>query len=211
MQAEETDRLEMALQANAGDECSGYSVTAGVTGALPVGSTIDPATCVFTWQAGVGFVGSYDLVFLRKAASGVVARQDVRVVLNPKRSGLVGPQVVIDIPGADQVVGQAFVVAGWAADLDSEVGTGVDTLHVWAYPAGTTCNGATCDPIFLGVAAYGGIRPDVGAIYGNQFRASGYGLSVDSLPAGTYDVAVFAWSTVTGNFVPASTARVTVK
>jgi hypothetical protein len=205
LQAEETDRVEMVVQANAGDQCSGYSVTAGVTGSLPVGSNLDPATCVFTWQAGVGFVGSYDFVFLREASSGVVSRQDVRVVLNPKRSGLVGPQVVIDIPGSNQVVGQPFVVAGWAVDFDAEAGTGVDTLHVWAYPA----DGG--DPKFLGVAAYGGQRPDVAAVYGTQFRASGYGLSVSDLPAGTYDVAVFAWSNVVGGFVPASTVRVNVK
>ena len=36
-------------------------------------------------------------------------------------------------------------------------------------------------------------------------------LSVDGLAPGTYDLAVFAYSTVTGGFVPAKTVRVTVR
>jgi hypothetical protein len=205
VQSEEMDRIELALSDQPGDRCTGYSVTAGVNAPLPVGSSLDPATCVFTWQAGLGFVGTYDFVFLRESSSHATVRRDVRVVLNAKRSGLVGPQVVIDIPGTRQVVGRPFVVAGWAADLDADVSTGVDTLHVWAYPVSGDA------PQFLGAAAYGGTRPDVAAIYGNQFRDSGYGLEVSDLPAGTYDLAVFAWSNVTGGFVPASTVRVTVK
>jgi hypothetical protein len=115
-------------------------------------------------------------------------------------------------------VDHAFLIGGWAADLDETAGTGVDTLHVWAYPRSTchgatcdTCDGARCDAIFLGATAYGGERADVVAIFGDQFRKSGYGLIVDSLPAGTYDLAVFAWSTVKGGFVPAKVVRVTVK
>ena len=34
-------------------------------GPLPIGSHLDAATGVFTWQPGVGFVGAYDLVFVR--------------------------------------------------------------------------------------------------------------------------------------------------
>jgi hypothetical protein len=67
------------------------------------------------------------------------------------------------------------------------------------------------DPIFLGATAYGGERPDVAAIFGPEFEKSGYGLIVYSLPPGAYDLAVFAWSTVTRGFVPAKTVRVTVQ
>ena len=209
VQAEEMDRIELTLTEESGQTCAGYSITGGVNAPLPAGSNLDPSTCVFTWQAGVGFVGSYDFVFVRQSASGAVARQDVRVALNPKRSGLVGPQVVIDMFGTHQVVGQPFEIGGWAADLDADAGTGVDTLHVWAYPV--AADGQHRDPQFLGVADSGGSRPDVAAIHGARFRATGYGLEVRDLPAGTYDLAVFAWSTVTGGFVPASTVRVTVK
>ena len=78
-------------------------------------------------------------------------------------------------------------------------------MHVWAYPAGGG------DPIFIGPAAVGGTRPDVAAVYGDRFAKSGYGIRVTGLAPGTYDIAVFAYSTVTGGFVPAKTVRVTVR
>ena len=65
--------------------------------------------------------------------------------------------------------------------------------------------------VFLGTAAYGGRRPDVAAVHGEQFVDSGFGLVVDGLAPGTYDIAVFAWSNVAGDFVPAKVVRVTVK
>jgi hypothetical protein len=175
-------------------------------GLLPIGSHLDPTTGVFTWAPGVGFVHAYDFVFVRSGS-----RRDVRIVLNPKHSTRVGPQVVIDTPGSEDpglqnhVVVQPFVVAGWAIDADAPVSTGVDTLHVWAYPVGGN------DPIFLGATAYGGARPDVGALFGERFGPSGYSLTVDSLPADMYDLAVFAWSTAQHRFVPAKVVRVQVR
>src|SRR5262249_55485923 len=99
--------------------------------------------------------------------------------------------------------------AGWAADLDSPSGTGIGTIHAWAYPV--DASGARGTPLFVGVAAYGGDRPDVGAVYGEQFRASGYGLFVTDLPPGTYDLALFPWSLARGAFLPATVVRVVVK
>jgi hypothetical protein len=114
-------------------------------------------------------------------------------------------QVAIDTPRSQQDVGQPFLLAGWAADLDSAVGTGIDTVHVWAYPA---TGGA---PVFLGTPALGGVRPDVAAVHGEQFREAGFALTVQGLTAGTYDLAVFAWSNVTGAFAPPNVVRVTVR
>jgi hypothetical protein len=48
-------------------------------------------------------------------------------------------------------------------------------------------------------------------VYGGHARDSGYGITVDSLPPGTYDIAVFAWSTTTRQFAPAKVVRVLVK
>ena len=78
----------------------------------------------------------------------------------------------------------------WAADLDAAAGTGIDTLHVWAYPA---TGGA---PVFVGTPTLGGVRPDVAAVHGEQFRESGFGLSCRGSSPGTYDLAVFPWSNV---------------
>ena len=77
---------------------------------------------------------------------------------------------------------------------------------MWAYPVGT----ASDDPIWVGVAAYGGARPDVGDLFGPRFARSGYSIEA-ALPAGTYDVVVYAHSVATDSFRIARTVRVTVR
>jgi hypothetical protein len=166
---------------------------------------------------GVGFYGAYDLTFVRWSNGRAIARQDARITLNAKGSNRVGPQTVIDVPSAGGPgskaavyrAGQPFFVGGWAADLDSAVDGGVSTVHVWAYPI--DASGKPLDPVFLGPAIYGGARPDVGAVYGDRFTGSGYGVIVNGLRPGTYDIAVFAFSTVENNFTPAKVVRVIVK
>ena len=197
VQSEELDRIELQTGAT-----TAALLTAEGQRPLPIGAGID-ADGLFTWQPVAGFVGAYDFIF-----SGARAERYVQIVLNPKGSGRVGPQIVIDTPsGASRLLSAnlPFTVAGWATDLDDGLGTGVDAVHVWAYPVG----GA--DPVFVGLAALGGSRPDVAAVYGRRFTKSGYGVTGAGLPAGDYDLAVFAWSTVRQGFAPAKTVRVTVR
>lgn len=205
LRGEEIDRFELALGEHEGQTYAGYLRVGDTLSALPVGSRLDSRTGLFTWSPGVGFVGNYDLVFVRSNGAQTLARQEVRIVLQPKGSGHVGAQVVIDTPRSQQDVAQPFVLGGWAADLDASAGTGIDTLHVWAYPL------TGGPPVFLGTATYAGARPDVAAIHGAQFRDSGFGLVIQGLTPGNYDLAVFAWSSVSGGFVPAQVARVTVR
>ena len=205
IRGEEIDRFEIALGEHQGQAYSGYVRVGERLRPLPIGSTLDARTGAFTWSPGVGFVGTYDLVFVRSAGARAIARQEIRIVLHPKGSGHIGTQVVIDTPRMQQDVAQPFMLAGWAADLDAPSGTGIDTLHVWAYPL---TGGA---PIFLGTTTQGGARPDVAAVHGDQFRDAGWGLSVQGLTPGNYDLAVFAWSSVTGGFVPAQVVRLTVR
>jgi hypothetical protein len=185
IQAEELDRIELTV----GTGRPGYSRVNGALRPLTIGARLDEATGLFTWHPGVAFLGAHDFV---------LGGRDVRIVLHPKGSGRVGAQTVID-------VASGAVIAGWAVDLDSQVDAGVDAIHVWAYPADGS------DPIWVGAAAYGGARPDVAAVYGARFENSGYGLRVDGLAPGTYDLAVFAYSTVQQRFAPAKVARVIVK
>ncbi len=105
-------------------------------------------------------------------------------------------------PHASQV-GSSFDVAGWAVDRGAPSGTGVKAIHVWAFPT----NGAAT---FLGVASYGASRPDVATGLGNtQFTNSGFSLTATVAP-GTYDLYVFAYSTVSNSFDQARIVRVTV-
>jgi hypothetical protein len=65
--------------------------------------------------------------------------------------------------------------------------------------------------VFLGTPTLGGARPDVAAVHGDQFTASGFGLALQGLTPGTYDLAVFPWSNVAGGFAPPSIIQVTVR
>jgi hypothetical protein len=205
IRGEEIDRFELWLGAQTGQTYRGYLRVGNALAPMPAGSRLDATSGWFTWAPGVGFVGTYDLVFVRWAGTQALARHEVRVILAPKGRGHVGAQVEIDTPRAQQQVTQPFLLGGWVADLDAAAGTGIDTVHVWAYPA------AGGPPVFLGTPALGGIRPDVAAVHGDQFRAAGFNLAVQALAPGTYDLAVFPWSNVTNAFAPPKTVRVTVE
>jgi hypothetical protein len=115
------------------------------------------------------------------------------------------PVMALDTP-ADGFGGpQPFVVAGWAVDRAAPSGTGVDAIHVWAFPVGGG------SPVPLGAAAYGGARVDVSAVFGSQFLNSGYTLNVNGLVQGTYDLGVYLHSTVTGTFSLSIARRVTMQ
>jgi hypothetical protein len=130
---------------------------------------------------------------------------DVHVHVEPEPVRGAVRRMVIDIPGTGAALDQPFLVAGWAIDGAAAEGSGVDTLHAWAYPAGGG------DPLWVGVATIGGRRPDVAAIFGSRFESSGYAVQVADLPPGTYDIVVYAHSAATGTFNQAQTVRVTVR
>ena len=97
------------------------------------------------------------------------ARSTVTGTFNQSRSaaGLIvqaQPLMAIDTPADGSQVTQPFTIAGWAVDLASLVGTGVDVVHVWAQPGA-----AGSAPIFLGSATYGAARPDIATLFGARF------------------------------------------
>jgi hypothetical protein len=106
------------------------------------------------------------------------------------------PLLAVDSPASGSTVAQPFLIGGWSIDSAAASGTGVDGVHVWAYPN----PGSGQAPIFAGVAQYGGSRPDVGAIYGGRYTNSGYNLIVKGLRPGPYQFSIFSHSTATGTF-----------
>ena len=88
------------------------------------------------------------------------------------------------------------MIGGWSIDQTAASGTGVDAIHVWAYPNA----GSGQAPIFAGIAQYGISRPDVGGSYGGRFTNSGYNLVAKGLRPGPYQFSVFSHSTATGTF-----------
>lgn len=81
IQIYELERLEM---------CFGHKLVEGYMRVgeelrpLPIGSTLDAERGVFYWQPGPGFIGSYDLVFIRRDEYGIQRRMNVKVKIRPK-------------------------------------------------------------------------------------------------------------------------------
>ena len=63
---------------------AGYLVVDGQLRELPVGSSFDPVRGAFYWQPGLGYVGNYDLLFVRTGADGARERIPVRVTLQDR-------------------------------------------------------------------------------------------------------------------------------
>jgi DNA-binding beta-propeller fold protein YncE len=126
----------------------------------------------------------------------------VDVTIEPRVSR---PAMVVDSPREGDQVKPSFLVAGWAVDRAALSGTGVDVVHVWAYPDG----GAA--PVFIGAASYALRRPDVATYFGDtQFDPSGFALVAQGIAPGKYTLVAFARSTFTGEFSIAQTVRITV-
>jgi len=120
------------------------------------------------------------------------------------------PHMHIDLPSPNffTAAGAAFRVSGWALDLASGTGTGVDTIHVWAIRDPDTAPA----PSFLGVATLGHARPDVRTHFGADaaFANTGFNLDTSLSQRGTYDIVVFVHSSVTNTFVLARVVRMRV-
>jgi hypothetical protein len=146
--------------------------------------------------------GGYNLVASARSTVTGAFNQSRTVPVTVATSGS-NPAMALDSPASGATVGSTFSVTGWAVDLGATTGTGVSSVHVWAFPSAGPA-------VFLGAAAYGGSRPDIGALFGSRFTNSGFNLSVSGLPPGAYQVAAYAQSTVTGTFSFGETASFTV-
>ena len=93
---------------------------------------------------------------------------------------------------------QPFVLAGWAFDAIAPSGTGIRTIHVWAFQS-QPWDYHLPVPAFVGVPNFGS-RPDVGAAFGTQFTPSGFELVVSGLPPGAYQLSLFGWVDAIGGF-----------
>jgi uncharacterized repeat protein (TIGR03803 family) len=123
-------------------------------------------------------------------------------VTRPRTSNV---EIAIDTPGAGAIGGPTMTIAGWALDDATFNGPGVDAIQTYAYPN----PGSGAPPIFLGAGSYGGVRPDVAAIFGTSFTNVGYSLTAIVPPPGLYQLVVFARSTISGLF-SAATKDITV-
>ena len=88
MGASEAEAIELRL-ANQftdswGGTYEGYLVVDGELRALPAGSSLDTTHGTFNWQPAAGFLGVYDLMFVRTWPEGWKTKIPVRVTIEPK-------------------------------------------------------------------------------------------------------------------------------
>ena len=108
-------------------------------------------------------------------------------------SGSVNPQPILHFdPVPAGPPAQPFQVTGFAIDTGAQNTTGIDYVHVWAYPP-------EGPPTFLG-ASYAHSRPDVASQYGPQFANSGFVTTVHDMPAGVITLVAYGHSEVTQQF-----------
>ncbi len=103
------------------------------------------------------------------------------------------PNVIapIEQPGAGTFVTGTVVLSGFAIDLASTSGTGIDRVHIYLdgpFGTGTIIGGAT----------YGLDRPDVAAQYGARFGPSGWELPWDTsaIAPGVHTLTLYAHRTL---------------
>ena len=140
-------------------------------------------------------------MYARSTVTGTFSRQlTARVAVRQS-----APIVFLDRPAAGAIVSSPFVLSGWALDPGAPAGTGVDAIHVWAYPV------AGGPAVWVGAATYGTSRPDVGAYYGAQFGNAGFTLAGAALAPGAYDLVLFPHSTLSAAFSTPLVVRVTAR
>lgn len=196
----ELDRLELWLGSAI---TGGYLKANNVLRPLPAGSLLDTTTGLFTWAPIAGYLGVYELVFLRGES-----QLPIHVNVVPKihqTDGLMRGH--IDLP-QDATTSGSFSVAGWAIDLAAWNGSGVGAVHVWA----RRTDQSTALAQFLGAAEVGLERPDVSRAFGDSALHAGWSLNPDHpLVPGVYELTAYFWSNRTGRFEDASTISVTVR
>ena len=80
------ERLELALSdkpSSCAGTWAGYLVDDARLSDLPVGAAIDPSG-TFYWQPGPGFIGSFELLFVRTACDGSKERLPVTVKIGSR-------------------------------------------------------------------------------------------------------------------------------
>jgi glucose/arabinose dehydrogenase len=132
------------------------------------------------------------------SAFGVDAAGELYIVsLIPGRILRLGPGAPVVAVESVTPTGSGLEIRGWSIDRRASAGSGIDAVHVYAYPTGSA--GAS---YFLGAQGPAfEARSDVAAVYGASFEQSGFRILSDRwLPPGPTLFVVYAHSAITGQF-----------
>lgn len=82
IEIKEVERVELEL--GKGSVYKGYIIVGDQLRPLPIGSTLDSVKGIFYWQPGPGFIGEYNLVFIKEDEFGMLRKIQVKVKIVPK-------------------------------------------------------------------------------------------------------------------------------
>ncbi len=83
LEIREVERIEIELGKGV---LTGYIVIGDQLKPLPIGSTLDTEKGIFAWMPGPGFIGKYDLVFIKEDEFGMQRRISLKIKIKPKFS-----------------------------------------------------------------------------------------------------------------------------
>ena len=179
--------------------------TSAGLGPLPNGSHLNELTGVFTWAPGVGYVGTYHLVFVRRVGTDPVARNEVRGDPRAERERCGGASSCHRRPEVAARCGAAVLARWMGGQFERCAGHRHPHLACVGQPVGGWTAGFPGRDSLWRRAS----RCRRGAW--KTVRGIGIRSARPCLAPGHYDLAVFGWSTERANFVPARTVRVTIR
>ena len=93
IRGEELERFELWLGEQAGERYTAATCAWRTTRWRFPWVAVQSRDWWFTWAPGVGFVGNYDLVFVRWMGDQALARHEVRIVLGPEVMQMPGREI----------------------------------------------------------------------------------------------------------------------
>ena len=82
IEIQEVERIEINL--GKAETLKGYQVVGQELRSLPIGSTLHSTNETYSWMPGPGFIGTYELLFLKTDGFGATKRIQVKVTIRPK-------------------------------------------------------------------------------------------------------------------------------
>jgi Tol biopolymer transport system component len=180
------DIARLELGGSTGTPYEGYTVNAGRLESLPIGSSFDAGAGVFSWQLGPGFVGLYELYFVR-TVDGRREGIPVRLVVRPHATAGSANALTIDALPASIAEGTTVTLSGSAVSGQTQ---GLRNVFVYAYPTDGS------EPYFVGETRLEAAAVDPRQSFGGQFARTTFSIALASLSAGTYDLLVIGTSRV---------------
>lgn len=80
----ELERIEIHMKSTLSGRYTGYHVVGNQLRCLPIGSTLDTEKGIFYWQPGLGFIGTYQFLFIEEVLNGKMTKRIISITILPR-------------------------------------------------------------------------------------------------------------------------------